>query len=321
MKTKNLLFYTCLLFGALLNAQEDQTAKATKMGDGPFMSYVINESGGSYTYAGINKEVWTFTFKPYEVNFKEVEIKQAEKTSTDNYYPDEEAFPATYVWGRLNTETCMRGWDYIERREQHRMVILDEWIYILDKWKNKDSYVIEKCFKKGQLSGFGLTKKAFGAAKEMEKANHKETLQKYLDEAFKKQSELLPAWQANNKSKIDKRIAAKERYQFTIDSVNGNYWNTAEGKRVKAQLDRKAGQAKITLVNDLGIDLLLRHGQGVSTRLKPGEKKQFDCSGDKVRKGKLRANNTIQFDDTDVILIESDGKGCGQTVNASTVYK
>ena len=215
----------------------------------------------------------------------------------------------------------MRGWNYIERNKEKRMVVLDEWVYILEKWENKDNYRIQKCFKKGELSGFKLTKKAFGAAKEMENAKHKETLQKYLDEAFKKQSELLPAWQANNKAKIDKQQAAKDRYRFTIDSVNGKYWTSDEGKRLKAQLDRKAGQAKITLVNDLAIDILLRHGQGVSTRLKPGEKKQFDCSGDRVRKGKPRANNTIQFDDTDVILIESDGKACGQTVNASTVYK
>jgi hypothetical protein len=321
MKTKNYLFYTCLFFGGVLNAQEDQTAKATKMGEGQFMSYVINESGGNYTYAGINKEVFTFTFKPYEVDFKEIEIKEAEKTSTENYYPDEEAFPATYVWGRLNTESCMRGWNYIERNKENRMVILDEWVYILEKWENKDNYRIKKCFKKGELSGFKLTKKAFGAAKEMENAKHKETLQKYLDEAFKKQGELLPAWQANNKAKIDKQQAAKDRYRFTIDSVNGKYWSSDEGKRVKANLDKKAGQAKITLVNDLAIDLLLRHGQGVSTRLKPGEKKQFDCSGDRVRKGKPRANTTIQFDDTDVILIESDGKGCGETVKASSVYK
>jgi len=321
MKTKNYLFYACLFFGGVLNAQEDQTAKATKMGEGQFMSYVINESGGNYTYAGINKEVFTFTFKPYEVDFKEIVVKEAEKTSTDSYYPDEEAFPATYVWGRYNTETCMRGWDYIERRKENRMVILDEWVYILEKWENKDNYRIKKCFKKGELSGFKLTKKAFGAAKEMENAKHKETLQKYLDEAFKKQGELLPAWQANNKAKIDKQQAAKDRYRFTIDSVNGKYWTSDEGKRVKANLDKKAGQAKITLVNDLAIDLLLRHGQGVSTRLKPGEKKQFDCSGDRVRKGKPRANTTIQFDDTDVILIESDGKGCGETVKASAVYK
>ncbi len=322
MKTKNFLIYTCLFFGGLLNAQEDQTTKATKMGEGPFMSYVINESGGNYTYAGINKEVWNFSFKPYEGEFKEIVVKEAEKTSSDSYYPDEEAFPATYVWGRYNTETCMRGWDYIERNNEKRMVVLDEWVYILEKWKNKDSYVIQKCFKKGELSGFKLTKKAFGAAKEMENAKHKETLQKYLDEAFKKQGELLAAWEANNKAKIDKRKAAKDRYRFTIDSVNGKYWSSDEGKRVKARLDKKAGQAKVTLVNDLGIDVLLCHGQGVSTRLKPGEKKEFECEeGTTVKKGKPRQNNTSQFDATDVVILNLDGKNCGRVVNASTVYK
>lgn len=322
MKTKNYLFYACLFFGGVLNAQEDQTAKATKMGEGPFMRYVIDESGGNYTYGGIFKEVYTFTFKPYDVDFKEIEIKEAEKTSTENYYPDEEAFPATYVWGRLNTETCMRGWNYIERNKEKRMVVLDEWVYILDKWKSKDSYVIQKCFKKGELSGFKHTKKAFGAAKEMENAKHKETLQKYLDEAFKKQGELLPAWEANNKAKIDKQQAAKDRYRFTIDSVNGKYWTSDEGKRVKARLDKKAGQANVTLVNDLGIDVLLCHGQGVSTRLKPGEKKEFQCEeGASVKKGKPRQNNNLQFDATDVVILKLDGKDCGRVVNASTVYK
>jgi hypothetical protein len=59
--------------------------------------------------------------------------------------------------------------------------------------------------------------------------------------------------------------------------VNRKYWSSDEGKRVKARLDKKAGQAKVTLVNDLGIDVLLCHGQGVSTRLKPGKKREFEC--------------------------------------------
>lgn len=322
MKTKNFLFYSAILFGGILNAQEDQTAKATKMGEGPFMRYVITESNGVYSYGGIHKEVYTFSFKPYEVDFKEIEIKEAEKTSTENYYPDEEAFPATYVLGRLNTEACMRGWNYIPRDKEKRLVVLDEWIYILEKWESKDNYRIQKCFKKGELSGFKHTKKAFGAAKEMENAKHKETLQKYLDEAFKKQMELLPAWQANNKAKMDKEQAKKDRYRFTIDSVNGKYWNSDEGKRVKARLDKKAGQANVTLVNDLGIDVLLCHGQGVSTRLKPGEKREFACEeGTTVKKGKPRQNNNLQFDATDVVILNLDGKNCGRVVKASTVYK
>lgn len=320
MKMKNLLlFASCALLG-ITNAQEDQTAKANKMGEGKFMSYVISESGGNYTYGGISKEVWTFSFKPFEGDCKEIVVQEADN-KTDSYYPDEEAFPMTYVYGRLNTESCMRGWNYIERNSENRLVVLDEWVYILEKWESKDSYRIKKCFKKGEMAGFALTKKAFGAAKEMEKANHKEALQKYLDEAYKKQLELLPAWKEKNQAKIDQRIAAKTRYRFTIDSVNGRYWSTDEGKRVKARLDKKAGQANVTLVNDLGFDLLLCHGSGVSTRLKPGEKKEFTCEEATVKKGKLRPNNTMQFDSTDVVILNLDGKNCGRVVNASTVYK
>jgi hypothetical protein len=321
MKMKNvLLFASCAVLG-ITNAQEDQTAKANKMGEGKFMSYVITESSGNYTYGGINREVWTFSFKPFEGDFKEIVVQEADQ-KTNSYYPDEEAFPMTYVWGSLNTESCMRGWNYIERRSENRLVILDEWVYILEKWENKDNYRIQKCFKKGEMSGFSLTKKAFGAAKEMEKANHKETLQKYLDEAYKKQMELLPAWKEKNQAKLDQRQAAKVRYRFTIDSVNGKYWSSDEGKRVKARLDQKAGQAKVTLVNDLGFDLLLCHGQGVSTRLKPGEKREFSCEeSSAVKKGKPRANNTLQFDATDVVLLSLDGKNCGRVVKASTVYK
>ncbi|MCC6369609.1 MAG: hypothetical protein IT236_01250 [Bacteroidia bacterium] len=315
MKIKNILFYTALTLSGYLSSQEDQTAKATKMGDGPFMSYVISESGGNYTYAGINKEVCTFSFKPYQGDFKEIVVQEAEK-KPNSYYPDEEAFPVTYVWGYYNTEACMRGWDYIERRDENRMVILDEWVYILEKWENKDNYRIQKCFKKGELSGFKLTKKAFGAAKEMEKANHKETLQKYLDEAFKKQSELLPAWKANNQAKIDKQKAAKDRYRFTIDSVNGKYWNSEQGKKKLAEMRK----SPVYIYNDTNTEFLMCHGQGVSTLLKPGEKKEFSCAGGgRVYRGKRRpGNNTTQWDSTGQLLLDLNGNNCGMTYNASS---
>lgn len=315
MKANAILFCASLLIGSVMQAQEDQTAKAVKMGEGPFMSYVINDNGGECTYAGINKEVWTFSFKPYEGDFKEIVVLEEGKKEGDSYYPDEEAFPCTYVWGRLNTEAVMRGWNYIERNTEKRMVILDEWVYILDKWKSKDSYRIEKCFKKGELSGFKLTKKAFGAAKEMEKAKHKEALQKYLDEAFKKQSELLPTWQANNTAKIDKQKAAKDRYRFTIDSVNGKYWSSAEGQKKKAEW----AKSPVYIYNDTDTEFLMCHGQGVSTFLKPGEKKEFSCAGGgKVYRGKRRANNNVQLDKTDQLLLDLNGNNCGVTYKASS---
>mgnify|MGYP000917416446 CR=1 FL=1 len=317
MRIKKEIVYASLLVGGLLNAQEDQTSKATKMGEGAFMSYVINESGGNYTFAGINKEVWTLGFKAYQTDFKEITINKTDGYSKEeSYFPDEEAFPATYVKGRLNTETVMRGWDYIELDKERRMVVLDEWIYFLEKWQDKDHYRIQACIKKGEYKGLKLIKMAMGAAKEMEKANHKETLQKYLDEAFKKQSELLPAWQANNKAKTDKRQAAKDRYRFTIDSVNGKYWNSAAGQKKKAEW----AKSPVYIYNDTNTEFLMCHGQGVSTLLKPGEKKEFTCAGGgRVYKGKRRAgNNTTQWDSTGQLLLDLNGTNCGVTYNAST---
>ncbi len=323
MKTKNYLFYACLVFTGVLNAQEDQTAKATKMGEGKFMSYVINYDNGNYTYAGINKEVWSLTVRPFHEKGNQIGTKEFETSRETMYYPDEDVFPVTYINGLPTAHKAMAGYEYINYSNDTRMVILDEWVYFLEKYKDKDNYVIKTVLKKGEKTGLKAMKAAMGAAKEMEAAKHKETLQKYLDEGFKKQAELLLTPEGKQKSDLAKakNKAGEDRWTLVVDSINGGYWNSAEGKRVKAMNDKKSGQAKITLVNDLSVDLLLCHGQGVSTRLKPGEKREFNCSGDKVKKGKPRANNTTQFDATDVVLLTGDGSGCGNTVKASSVNK
>ncbi|MEO5644611.1 MAG: hypothetical protein ABIQ40_15775 [Bacteroidia bacterium] len=320
MKIKNLFIGLCLLSQCLLVAQEDQNAKATKVGEGKFMSYVINHTDGNYTYAGINEDIWTLSFAPFHQTFKEIGVQEFEGSSTTvHYYPDEEAFPCTYVLGANKTRKEMAGYEYINYSPDKRMVILDEWVYFLENWKSKDSYVITHCLKKGELKGMKLMKSAMGAAAQMEKANHKETLQKYLDEAFKKQAELLllSEWQAKSKATVEKNKLGETRYQFVVDSINGGYWNSPEGKRKQAEM----AQAKVTLVNNTATDLLLCYGQGAYTRLKPGEKQEFPCTSGKVYRGTPRVNNTMQFDQTTNVLLDLNGTGCGNSVNASSVVK
>ncbi len=322
MKTRNNLFYVCLLLGRVLNAQDDQNKMAEKSGTGSYMSYVISQSGGEYSYAGINKDPWEIEVNTFNVDLKEIAIK---KTVNSRYfYPDNAAYAATFVDGWKETGKEMNGMTYIRFTESKRMVFTGEWIYVLENWKDKDNYVIVDCIKKGELSGFKLTKAAFGAKKEMEKANHKANLQKFLDDEYKRQAEVMATSEGKNKEQAyrDDLDKAKKRHQFVVDSINGKYWNSEEGQRVKARLDKKASQANITLVNDLPYDLLLCYGSGVSTRLKSGEKKEFECeTAGKVRKGKTRPNNNTQFDATDVVLLNLDGKNCGAVVNASSVYK
>ncbi|MCA0430272.1 MAG: hypothetical protein LCH32_07190 [Bacteroidetes bacterium] len=315
MKTISKILCVGLLSTSILSAQEDQTAKATKMGEGKFLCYKVFDNSGTLSYDGIDDKPWSLTFKPFQENLKEVVVQKEESNDIYRYYPDEEGYPCTYILGYKDNAKYMVGYDYIDYRSHTRLVFLDEWVYILTKWENKDRYEISKCFKKGEAKGLKLMKLAMSSSKTMEEAKHKEALKKYFDEAFKKQEEVLPGWKEKNKALVDKKQAGKDRYKFCVDSINGRYWGSAEGQKKKAQW----AQSPVYIYNDTNVEFLMCHGQGVSTFLKPGEKKEFSCSGGgKVYKGTKRPNNNTQLDKTDQLLLDLNGQNCGKTYNASS---
>lgn len=102
--------------------------------------------------------------------------------------------------------------------------------------------------------------------------------------------------------------------QLTYDNVNAAYWNSPEGQAKLNQLRKP----KVTLVNDTQSDVLMCYGQGVSTVLKPGEKKEFSCDNGKIFKGKLRANSD-QLESTGEVLLDLNGTNCGREIKASTL--
>lgn len=106
----------------------------------------------------------------------------------------------------------------------------------------------------------------------------------------------------------------KDSTQLTYDNANSAYWSSPEGQAKLNQLRKP----KVTLVNDTQSDVLMCYGQGVSTVLKPGEKKEFSCDNGKIFKGKLRANSD-QLDSTGEVLLDLNGTGCGREVKASTL--
>lgn len=199
MKTISKILCVGLLSTSILSAQEDQTAKATKMGEGKFLCYKVFDNSGTLSYDGIDDKPWSLTFKPFQENLKEVVVQKEESNDIYRYYPDEEGYPCTYILGYKDNAKYMVGYDYIDYRSHTRLVFLDEWVYILTKWENKDRYEISKCFKKGEAKGLKLMKLAMSSSKTMEEAKHKEALKKYFDEAFKKQEEVLPGWKEKTK--------------------------------------------------------------------------------------------------------------------------
>lgn len=102
--------------------------------------------------------------------------------------------------------------------------------------------------------------------------------------------------------------------QLTYDNANAAYWSSPEGQAKLNQLRKP----KVTLVNDTQSDVLLCYGQGVSTVLKPGEKKEFSCDNGKIFKGTHRANSD-QLDSTGEVLLNLDGNNCGREIKASTL--
>jgi hypothetical protein len=321
MKNKNYLLGMCLLVSTVLTSQESQTTKAEKMGEGKFVPYLTNPSNGEYKFEGLDKGIWTVEVIPYETDLKQLKTKKSEESKdVVNYFPDNSVFPCTYVRGRLQTHKAMVGYKNINFNKEDRIVILDEWIYVLSKWKDKDHYVIDRCLKKGELKGMKLMKAAMGSKKEMENAKHVETLQKYLDEAYKKQAEMLVTTDGRKKNEeYESALAAGEkRWSFVIDSINGGYWNSPEGKAMAARNKKNSeanagGGNKITIKNTGSKELHL-YSDGGSQHISAGASKTFKCN-DKIYYCTKGSDNTWNVKGA---MVAGRSDDCGKTINVNS---
>jgi len=155
------------------------------------------------------------------------------------------------------------------------------------------------------------------AIKEMKTRDHQAVIKQYLAEMMTIQETATANFTDEEKNKLVMREQAKADKAAGIQAKNAAYWNSEEGQRVLA----KSRQAEVTLVNDTQGSVYLCYGQGAYYDLKPGQKKTFACSGGTVYRGTLRPNNSSQYDKTNNVLLELNGKDCGRTVNASSVIK
>jgi hypothetical protein len=207
----NLLAVALIAISVNTEAQENQTTWAEKVGPGTYTAYVVRQEGTTYTYGGIEEYSRDISFTAYEENFKEVNLTIDFGTSKQNYsyFPDENAFPATYIKGSMRGNAQMvKEFHSVQFDEKERIVFLNDWIYVLVDWKDKDHYRLKECLQLGKYEGLKAVKESFASTKKMNDANHQENLQNYLNEAFKKQGELLPAWTASNQ-KLIKRTCRK----------------------------------------------------------------------------------------------------------------
>ncbi len=106
------------------------------------------------------------------------------------------------------------------------------------------------------------------------------------------------------------------RSNITYKQTNANYWGSEAGQKKLAQMR----QPRVMLTNDTGADFCLCHGQGVSTILKPGEKRDFGCNDGRVYLGE-KIPNQSNLKQTNKLLLDLQGTNCGAKLNASALLK
>ena len=294
------------------SAQENQTAKAKALVKGRYTEHEVKYENGVAAFSQLSADPLDVAADTFHTDFFEIKISNVAGTSSLSYFPDEEAFPATYIKGRRKDHPKGKYLNVVEYTSSERVVLLNGYVYILEKWKSKDDFQIRSILLAGEYKGLKLTKEAMAAPKKFTEAKHEETLKAYLNEAFKKQEEMLPAWKEKNQALIAQWAANEVRYQAIIDSINGNYWNSAEGKRNLNNMQK----AKVTFVNDSKSEVRLCYGSGAWSVLKPGEQKVFSCDDGKVYKGKARENSE-QPESTGQVLFNLDGNNCGTELKAT----
>jgi len=237
---KQHLFYTLLLLfcplvvlsPAQASSFENQTELAN---DGAFARYTIDYDKGSKSYAitGCCTVTWQISSEAYRDDFKRIFVQKSE-TKKSEYYPDEEAYPVTYIKGHNGYARAKSGSSAGKMHQkygfdaglrlspQDRMVFIGEWVYVLENWKSKDSYRIAYIAKRGAIKGLKKMVESTKAAMKgkTEGPRHKEILQAYLDEGFKLQEAALPAWTSANQAALAERQRVRDAFQAELRGSN-----------------------------------------------------------------------------------------------------
>ena len=230
--------------------------------------------------------------------------------ATDKEKPTEKRIRYDYMYNSFDHYTHP---SYSTASANHAQVIINGCIFVLEHFESTTQFDIDIIW----IPTVPKDKAAdpvFKGSKisEMKSQDLKKVVMDYFV-AMKKIQDANP-YNATIQEEANTMKFIVDSTRLTYDQVNAAYWNSPEGQAKLNQLRKP----KVTLVNDTQSDVLMCYGQGVSTTLKPGEKKEFSCDNGKIFKGKVRANSD-QLDSTGEVLLDLDGTNCGREIKASTL--
>ena len=325
MMKLSVLTATLLLTANVSFGQDDQMVQFANLGgETTFSEYSIkfDEKTKVLSVVGVTAVDWTFSSKDYHDSFKELAFKEipkdefyADKMPVHRYFPDEEAFPATFVGGSwLGGPEEIEKYDVVEKNTTDRFVIVGDWIYQLENWKNKDDYDISRLFLKGQVPSMAGLKEAMKFKKNDPGDEFKKRLQDYLDAAFAKQAELLPAWNEANKAVIAKRAENFKACWASLNDENDAYWNSAKGMAKAGRMARGStvsdtgnGEFIVTNTGDEAV-IYYNDSNNAESAIGAGQSKTFKCYYDVFYDKKNDDGSTVG-------VKISGASSCGNTIN------
>lgn len=302
---KLILSLLLALSAGLATAQTDMATALNAIGESVvYTEYwdVTPTPGGKNTIGG---KRYVATLKPIKnkfgktVGFDAIEKEGGAKKITYNY-----------MYNQFDNYTHP---SYMSAAADHAYVIINGVIFYLEHFTNTTSFEIDAVWVPSvpkDRSDDVLFKGA--KMSDLKSADLMKLVKDYFVEMQKIQA--ANPYNETAQAEADAMKFAVDSTRITYNNANAAYWNSPEGQKKLNQLRKP----KVTLINDTGADFLMCYGQGVSTTLKPGEKKEFSCDNGKIYQGTVRANST-QLDNTGKVILDLNGTNCGVTVNASTL--
>jgi len=267
---------------------------------------VTKEGNGKYSISG---KRYVATLKPALnrfgkiVGFDAIDVKDRKAIGIKYYYMhgwfDHYTHPSYFLYKDSNT-----GY-----------VIVNGVIIEFEKFESIDNFVVDGIWfpkvpkeKKGEALFQGSSMGDFKSVDIMQ-------LVKDYFAAMKKLQDANPLNEANQQE-ADVMKFAYDSTIITYKQTNANYWSSPEGQKKLAQLRKP----NVIVMNDTGADFCFCSGQGVSTILRPGEKREMSCNGGQVYLGEKVPNST-NLKKTNILLIDLNGNNCGTTVMASSLIR
>lgn len=232
--------------------------------------------------------------------------KASNRKVIHQYFPDHIAFPVTYLASTFEgNKKLQEAVGYVVREGRSvgndRIVFVEDYMFMLQNWKNKNQYEIRWVLKAAQVNAKVSTSKTrnkkgfFGALKNKLKKEtsmnggdinslKKEILQPYLDKATEQQENYYANWIKNPENAKTKKYIDDQRMMMekAIRQYNDDIYNSPEYQRMLAYRRWLDNNINMIVHNKSGRTLWIGSSSEafITQKISSGESATHTCTSD-----------------------------------------